>query len=29
MKETGTEMKQENLSLMDRYWEEAKSSQNL
>jgi len=29
MKETGTEMKQENLSLMDRYWEEAKLSQNL
>ena len=25
MKETGTEMKQENLSLMDRYWEEAKN----
>ncbi|MDR1430236.1 MAG: nucleoside triphosphate pyrophosphohydrolase [Spirochaetaceae bacterium] len=26
MKETGAEMKQENLALMDRYWEEAKKS---
>jgi hypothetical protein len=24
MKETGQEMKQENLGIMDQYWEEAK-----
>ena len=28
MKETGTEMKQENLGLMDSFWEEAKKNEN-
>jgi uncharacterized protein YabN with tetrapyrrole methylase and pyrophosphatase domain len=29
MKETGAEMKPENLPLMDAYWEEAKANRNI